>query len=341
LAQAASQGVVYIATNDPKENAVIQYRRGSDGSLTKIKTVRTGGRGGMFDPATSIDPLISQDSLVLSRDGLQLLVVNAGSNELSLLREAYAGLQLASTVPSGGVFPNSVALHGNLVYVLNAKGTPNVTGFTLTAEGLKPISGSKRELPGGMTPVPHDVRFSPDGTRLIVTDEGNNQIVVFRVRNSGLLGKVETHASEGTVPFGFSFGRADTLVVTEAVTSSASSYKLTGATGLEVISSAVPNGQAAACWIAITENGRIGFVSNTASGTISSYRIHRDGSLSLVQAVAATVRKGAPIDFALSSDSEFLHVIDSALGRIFTYSVDGARLIERGRVTGLPTTIRR
>jgi 6-phosphogluconolactonase len=341
-AQAASSpdGFVYIATNDPKGNAVIQFSRAADGTLTKINQLATGGLGGVGNGVGDVDPLGSQDALVLSGDGSILLIVNAGSNELSLLRVGADGLSLLSTVRSGGRFPNSVAMHGNLIYVLNARGTPNVSGFRISFFGkLIPIEGSTRVLPGGKGAVPHDVRFSPDGTRLLVTEEGTNQIAIFEVANNGLLRDPETEPSEGTAPFGFTFARGDTLLVTEAVTSSLSWYKLTAANKLNVISSAVPNNQVAACWISLTRNGRIGFVSNTGSSTISSYRVNDDGSLSLVKPVAARIKGGAPIDSALSRDSEFLYVIDSALGRIFSYEVNGAGLKLRERITGLPKTI--
>src|SRR5262249_32302694 len=113
-AGAATQpaGFVYAATNNPTANAIIQFSRGTDGSLTKMAQVPTGGRGGTGNGAGSLDPLGSQDSLVLSGDGTLLLAVNAGSNQLSALRAGADGLKALSIVSSGGVFPNSVALSG-------------------------------------------------------------------------------------------------------------------------------------------------------------------------------------------------------------------------------------
>lgn len=264
---------------------------------------------------------------MLSSDGAFLLAVNAGSNQLSSLRAGANGLEVLSKVQSGGSFPNSVALDGNLVYVLNAHGTPNVSGFTLSSTGrLQQLPDSIRNLPGGSAAKPHDVRFSPDGTRLLVTDEGTNQIDIFEVSNSGLLEDPVTAPSAGSAPFGFKFGRDDALLVTEANSASVSSYFLTTEDTLTVVSPAVPNGQAASCWISLTRDGKFGFVSNTASGTLSSYQVSGDGSLSLANPAAATADGGAPIDSALSSDSAFLYVVDSARGRILTFSVTGASL---------------
>jgi 6-phosphogluconolactonase len=101
-----------------------------------------------------------------------------------------------------------------------------------------------------------------------------------------------------------------------------SSYSLNANDTLTVISAAVPNGQAASCWITLPRDGRFAFVSDTGTGTLSSYEVKDDGSVDLVQAVAAKVNNGgAPIDSAFSSDADFLYVVDSALGRIVAYQV--------------------
>jgi len=88
--------------------------------LKKRSMVPTGGLGGTGNGVGALDPLGSQDSLVLSGDGTRVLAVNAGSNDLSVLGAGENGLKLLSKISSGGEFPNSVAVRGNLVYVLNA-----------------------------------------------------------------------------------------------------------------------------------------------------------------------------------------------------------------------------
>src|SRR5437763_11532549 len=114
----AASGFVYVATNQPTGNAVVQYSRAANGSLARIATVCTGGKGGTGNGVGNLDPLGSQVSLVLNDVGTLLLVVNAGINELSALQAGAAGLKLLSKTSSGGLFPNSVALCGDLVYVL-------------------------------------------------------------------------------------------------------------------------------------------------------------------------------------------------------------------------------
>ena len=217
---------------------------------------------------------------------------------------------------------------------------PLITGFRLDADGtLRPLPGSRRDLPGGAAAKPHDIKFAPDGTRLLVTLEATNHIDVFDIDDNGLVESMTPQPSSGPGPFGFAFARDSTVVVTEATSASLSSYHLTTANALQIVSPSVPNGQAASCWISLAREGRA-FISNTASATLSSYQVADDGHLVLVDAVAAPTGAGsAPIDSALSDDNSFLYVIDSALGRILIFSVDGAALRSIGAVTGLPRTI--
>jgi 6-phosphogluconolactonase len=332
-------GFVYVMTNQPAGNTVIQYERARDGSLTKKEEAATGGLGGTGNGVGAVDPLGSQDSLILTGSGSVLLAVNAGSDSVSSLAAGAGGVALRSQVASGGSFPNSVAVHGSLVYVLNAR-SPNIAGFRLDSSGmLTPIPGAVFPVPGGAAAKPHDIRFSPDGTRVLVSVEGTNELDIFALDNDGLVTEVTRQPAAGMAPFGFAFGRGGVLISTEAASGSVSTYELTGDDTLEVISAAIPSTQAATCWVSLTSDGKFAFVSNTASGTLSTYHVGRHGILNLEKPVAASIDGGAPIDSALSSDNRFLYVVDSAQGRIAFFRVAGASLHSLGSIAGLPTTL--
>ena len=103
-------------------------------------------------------------------------------------REGRGGLRLADREPSGGDRPISVTVHDGLVYVVNAGGTSNVTGFRLgrrgdlvPARGLHPSPHRRRCRPGAG-------EFSPDGDTLVVTEKNTNVIDAFPVRRDGRLG---------------------------------------------------------------------------------------------------------------------------------------------------------
>ena len=90
-------------------------------------------------------------------------MVNAGSDELSVFAVEPDGLRLAGRVGSGGSKPTSVAVRGDLVYVLN-NGTPNICGFRLDDGALTPLEGSARPL-SSADADPAQVAFTPDGSR--------------------------------------------------------------------------------------------------------------------------------------------------------------------------------
>ena len=324
---AGSVGFVYVMTNKSTGNSVIQYRRTGNGSLTWLREVATGGNG---TGANGADPLGSQHSLVLGGDGKLLLAANAASNEISVLGVINDKLVWLSKFPSGGTFPNSVALFGDLVYVLNAKGTPNITGFRLDTNGiLHAIPNASIDLPSGSTGA-NDIRFTPDGGHLLVTVSGTNQILLFDIGDDGVAGSPVVQSSAGTSPFGIAFGHDGVVIVSEAA-GSASSYRLNDDT-LDVISGAVADTQNASCWISVTKSAREAYVSNTGSGTISSFRISGKGELTLLDAVAANPG-GAPIDSALSRDSAFLYVVESAQGKTLIFRNRGDILLPIGTVS--------
>ncbi|MFD4559860.1 hypothetical protein ACFWP5_37025, partial [Streptomyces sp. NPDC058469] len=70
---------------------------------------------------------------------------------------------------TGGDFPSSLTVSGDLAYVMNAGGEGSVQGFRITAKGLKPLSGSYRGLglKNEKVPLfsssPGQVAFTPDG----------------------------------------------------------------------------------------------------------------------------------------------------------------------------------
>lgn len=320
---------VYVMTNKKPGNSVIQYLRGSNGALTWVREVATGGSG---TGPNGADPLGSQDSLVLSGDGHFLLAANTGSNEVSVLGVNNGKLMWLSKTRSGGDFPNSVALSGNLVYVLNSKGAaPNIAGFRLDVNGGLHWLG-KVPLPAGSM-GPNDIRFAPDGSELLVTLSASNQILVFPLAANGMAGSPVAQMSAGMSPFGIRFGHNEVALISEAG-GSLSSYQLVGADMLDTISGAVPDTQMATCWISVPRDGKHAFVSNTGSGTLSAYDVAPDGQLTLLKAVAADPG-GTPIDSSLSDDGRFLYVENSVAGKVFMFRVDGGSLIPMGSVAAV------
>ena len=322
-------GAVYVMTNQV-ENAVAVFRRSPTGMLTSAGEFPTGGAGDPVpqgtDPAT--DPLASQGALILGNNQF-LFAVNAGSNQISVLRVGRNELTMIDLVDSGGIRPISLALHEDLLYVLNEGGTPNITGFTVNDDGtLTPLPDSTQPLIGGTSADPAEVSFNADGTLLVVTEKAGNRINTYMIDENGLPSAPIDNPSNGMTPFGFAFNDSGTLVVSEAFggapnQSAVSSYSAPESGILSVVSGSIPNFQTASCWVVTTSNGKSAFVSNTGSGTISSYGIGEDGTLTLANAVAGDTGPGsAPIDMAVNNSSRFLYVIVAGTQSVASFRVE-------------------
>src|SRR5947207_2121206 len=194
------------------------------------------------------------------------------------------GLALASRTASGGTLPISLTVHGNVLYVLNAGGTGNISGLALGTSGaLTAIAGATRPLSGSNV-GPAQVSFSPDGRRLVVTEKNTNQLDVYAVDANGVASGPTTTASAGGTPFGFAFGHRNDVFVSEA-TGSASSYVL-DAGNLSLVSGAVLTHRGAPCWAVVTDDGRFGYTGN-GSGSVSAFGIAPSGAIRLVDADGA------------------------------------------------------
>jgi hypothetical protein len=335
-------GHVYINDNTTGANTVAGFYRHADRSLTPIagSPFAAGGTGAGHANA-------SQGSLELSSDGRYLLAVDAGSNQISVLRIKPDGsLQIADIVSSNGGNPVSIAVDDGLVYVANADPVnPNYTGFTLNQGGhLRPILGSTVSLPAGSQPG--DVLFDGDGTKLVGARVGTSEIDSFTVGAHGLLsaapGSPFEHQASVFGQFGSEFNPADPaqLFVSNAHTAangpapgSVSAYTdAADGTLTPIGASPFANAGTASCWIEISHDGKYLFTVNTASSTVASYSIDTDGSLIAIGNTPIENGHGAE-DARLSPDGSTLFVVNGG-DQINAFSVQGGTLTE---LTSSPT----
>jgi 6-phosphogluconolactonase len=319
-------GAVYTMTNDAAGNSVVVFDRAADGSLAMRETVETEGDGS----GGGTDPLQSQNSLVLSKNGRWLLAVNAGSDDVTLFRVTSHGLELSDRVASGGTMPVSVAIDSNRVYVLNAGGDANISGFILRRGKLLPIPDSTRELGSGSF---SQVGFDRPGRKLIVTDKGDNELLVYKLKLRGVPADdpVVTESS-GLTPFAFVVEKSGRLLVVEVNggNGAVTSYRIQPNGHLDVISASVASGQNAACWIASDGRGHV-FTTNPGSSSISSYATTRRGEVTLLDATAAT--GVANLDEGVSKDGRFLYALNPGSG-----GIDMFRIGHDGSLTSLGFT---
>jgi len=331
--------VVWAQTNEVAGNRNVVYDRAGDGTLSQAGTYATGGNGGVAAPGAESDHLASQGSLVYDSRHSILIAVNAGSDTVTTFKVHGDRLQGRKVVASGGEFPASIAVHGRLVYVLNAGGPGIVQGYWIRGHHLRPIAGSARSLglangnPPNFLTSPGQVGFSPNGRKLLVTTKlSGSHVDVFHVRGDGTLSAAPVVNNSATpVPFAFTFTPQGRLADGEAGASSLTTYELNGDGTLADPRSAT-DGQMALCWI--VRAGGFYYVSNTASNNLSSFTVAVDGTPTLLAAVAAPTNAG-PIDLTVSG--RYLYGQTGTTGTIDEFRINGdGSLTAIGSVTGLP-----
>jgi 6-phosphogluconolactonase len=330
-------GHVYVNDNTAKVNTIGAFDRHADGSLTPEP-----GSPFVAGGAGTGAGLASQGALQITPNGRFLLAVDAGSNQISVLRIHYDGslsLVPGGVVSSGGILPDSIAVHGGLVYVANSgSGGSNYTGFWLGWGGrLFPIPGSTVTLAANA--APGDVLFNGTGTKLVGTEVGTSLIDSFTVGSGGRLTAApgSPFNAEGLGPFGSEFRPTDPdqLFVSNAHNTATDSGTVSAFTDSPdgtlspVEGSPFADDQMAPCWVEISHDGQFLFTVNTASGTISRYQIAPDGALTLLGStpVAAAGGVGA-VDARLSPDGRFLYVDESKAAAVGVFAVTGGDLTE-------------
>jgi len=324
-------GTVWAMTNETAGNRVLTYARAADGTLTERGSFSTGGTGsGGFEGSSNGLILGEQSPGNLGNRGNHLLfATNTGSGDVSVFRvRPDDTLELVEREGSGGLEPISITVHGNIAYVLNNV-SGNIQGFTVAGNGeLTPIPGSSRPVTGGGLADVAQIAFTPGGDTLVVTGKNTNVIDTYLVGRGGVVtaGPIPNRAN-GITPFGMAFTQRGQLLTTEGHLTTqglgaVSSYDVEKDGTLKVISGTVRNFRSDTCWVVISDNGKLAYVTNVTSGDISSYRVEPDGTLVLLQSIAADTGGLFPIDEALSGNSKYLY----------------ARVLNGP--TGLPGTIR-
>lgn len=337
-AQAGGINAMYVLTNSPTDNRVAIFTHTSRGILTAAGTVSTGGLG-------TGSALGSQGALAMSTNLNWLLAVNPGSNEISAFTISQSGLALTNKIASGGTMPISITSNGTIVYVLNAGGAGNITGFKIDTHGrLSMIPNSTRPL-SSTAANPAQVQFSPNGSLFMVTERATNVIDTYTVDRNGLATGPRAQLAAGTTPFGVAFNDREQVIVSEAtggasLGSAASSYNFLNDGTLRVISPSAATHQTAGGWTVLPKYARYAYTINAGSGSITGYSFAPNGTLALLNADGRTAVTGdasAPIDATFTGNGNYLYVLLSGTHSIAAFDArpDGS-LVPIAGVSGLP-----
>ena len=338
------RGSVYTETNDPGGNKVVVFDRYRYGKLVKRQAVATGGVGSTQSvgcgPGCPI--LDSQNAVVTSRNEKLVFAVNAGSDTISSFRETSSGLVLVDQVPSGGDMPESLALKGCVLYVLNvatanSSGTfGNIVGFHVSSNGHLTPLGTSQPLPDASLPDhsgdARAIGFKPNGKVLVVTELTGGfpfsmgppgKIVTFVVDSHGHAAAGVSHPSSDPLPFGFAFDSNHHLVVSNIrdlalhAIGSVSSYAVSNSGNVTPINT-VSSGGALPCWVSISKDNKFAYVVNTGAGAdparTTTFRLGPNGTLTPVGAPAEHAGDFAQTDIDMSRGGRYVYVLAPSVG---------------------------
>jgi 6-phosphogluconolactonase len=359
-------GAAYSETNGVPRNELLVYDRFANGQLKLRERVATGGRGGQRPEPGCPAPcpiLDTQGEVILSKNGKLVFAVNAGSNEISSFRETNRGLKLVDVDGSRGLFPNSLTIHGNVLYVLNSQ-SHTIAGFRFSPDGqMWPIPNSQKSLsaPAGTSAPdlePRQVGFDNTGRVLVVSllspGPGNAPgppgiIDTFLVDRHGRPGTAMPHPPTTPLPFGFAFDPRNHLVMSQVTalpgTGNTATYDVNTRNGNVTAIDTKTSGGQAPCWVVVTKDGRYTFVVNTGGGapaTIARYGLAPSGVLTLLGLTPPNGPEFARTDEALSRDSRFLYVLNPGIASppsaTPTSHIDQYRVENNGNLTLIGNT---
>jgi DNA-binding beta-propeller fold protein YncE len=316
-----SDGVMFAQNDSTAGNKVIAYVRTASGGLTQVGAYATGGTGGVLG-GSAVDHTASEGGMAYDRAAELLYTVNAGSNTITVFAVHSDRLTRLQVIGSGGTFPVSIAMHGNAVYVLNARNGGSVAGFVRAGGRLVAIPSWHRALgldtsqSPEFTSTPAQVAFTPDGSRLVVTTKnGGNTVDVYAVGPHGLSARPTVTATPAAVPFGLTFDVRGHLIVTEAGPGAVASFAIARNGKLTGLDTEL-TGQTATCWV--TADGNTLYASNTGSGTISAFRDNSSGKLT---ALGNTPTDAGTVDATVSADGRFLYAETGGAGIIDAFRI--------------------
>ncbi len=335
---------LFAQTNDT-QNAVLQFVRNADGTLTAKPALATGGHGTngvnyFMGNIVAPDALTSNNSVIVSPDGTRLFVANAGDNTVSVFAISGSDLTLLAVSPTGGVRPTSLAFANGVLYVTHQQGAQELGAYRVGSDGKLTSIGQYAVVV--QDALPTEVSVSPDGKFVIVNGflrtvsptAPLNMLLAFPVQADGTLGTAVASTTAGVGPFGARFGSgalASSYFVTDAAGGTVESFGFSAGTFTSTGSPINVTGQAAPCWIALTPDNRFAYIGN-GSGAISLFSIDAAGKMTLVNASVATE---APVtgqssafanDSWVSPDGKFLYQDYAGDDKIVAYliGVDGS-----------------
>ena len=307
----------HLDTTPGVQNTVVAFRRDpANGLLTDLGVFPTGGIGGRI-------AAVAASQHALATDGEFLYAVNPGSNTISAFAiQADGRLKLVGApVPSGGVFPITLALKKGLLYVGNAN-SPNYTGFTVKNGVLTALPNSTVTLQKGDSAG--DLLFNSAGDVLIGTRGSGSAIDAFRVGADGHLTRAsELRGQAGVVGAAFNPAFPQVLVATLSDAPAVSSFLVSPQGQLKAVDKVVTQNLVDPCWVVFSRDGLTAWAANFYTSTISQFSVASDGKIALRGVYSSADIGYGSSDLALNSSGQYLYQLLDVTPKINILKVTG------------------
>ena len=330
-APARAADTLFVQTNAPDgRNAVRALVSTSNGALRSAGTFRTGQSG----TGRRVE---SQGTLATTEDGRHLAVLDVGSSTVTVFRLGGGRLRVTDRLGSGGRRPISIAsAGGNRFLVLNAGGTPGLSGFELQDGTLVPLEGLRAPLsqPGAS---PYQVAVSPSGRGVAVSYEDGTEgrdVELFEVSGDRLESRAVA-AVQGGAPSPLSFFGESTLVVGRMGPGEPGLATYSVGAGLDSLSlqSSLTSGGALPCWIQVSSASGRGWA--TSPTTVGVFAV---GPGAKLESLRSRRLAGRTSDLWIGETEKNLYVLNERRGRVRVLTLHPSRLTFLGSSEFLPRT---
>jgi hypothetical protein len=309
-------GAVYFLFNPNGLNSVEAFSRNSTtGFVTYLGSFPSGGNGSAAIQGSQSHAVVANGSF--------LYAVNSGSGSFSTFRlDADGRPTLLATASSNGTRPVSIAIHGNLLFVLNQGivAAPDVVpvdasirGFLINSSGIPSPIVPDVAFSFASADAPSDVFFTGNGLRLAVLKSGAKAVETFDVAPSGALSNNQT-VSVGNQPVG---GAANSnlpwtgfaAVIGEEDTGLGASVVSFSASANLTIYPVSADDDMDPCWAVTSVSGERLWSSNFMPKSLTLYLVGANSTLTKSSTYTPPLNDTGPgsLDVDVSADARFLY----------------------------------
>jgi 6-phosphogluconolactonase (cycloisomerase 2 family) len=289
---------IYTETDssNPGQNAVVAFRKDSDGQVTELGSFRTDGTG-VANAQGLLGPDDSDKEVIASPDGRFVFAVNQGSDSVAVFRVHHDGslkLVNGAAVSSGGTQPVSLAIDGNRLYVVNrgdeVQGQPGTIAPTIAVFNIEP-NGDLREDTTATTTL--SVGLSP--SQLLISSRSHlafldtftppplnnlteaNEVVPFQIARDGSLTPLASGGVGAPVNPPLILGLAEHSprnIVYAGLTgaSGVAVFTFDRAGSLKLVDTVSVSGKGP-CWITVSADGQFLYTADTGTNSVGVFSL--------------------------------------------------------------------